>query len=69
MSVSWTDRKAAFDFIEKARSITPDYTDIYKIAGFLYATFGEAQRADDEYNIALEMKPKSAGFYACTRAF
>ncbi|MGV3025729.1 NB-ARC domain-containing protein [Clostridium thermobutyricum] len=46
----------AFECINKAKNAVPNYFEIYKISGFIYASKGDFYSADNEYRTALECK-------------
>lgn len=50
----------AFDLIEQAKSLTPDFSEVHRIEAFAYARSGNITNAYDSYERALEFAPNSA---------
>lgn len=50
----------ASNYIEKAKEISPNYFEVYKISAFIKASGGDIFTADEEYRIALQCKDNNA---------
>lgn len=51
------DRKATEEYLTKAKEIAPNYLEVYKISGFLYASFlDDIFKANQEYETALQIR-------------
>jgi len=65
--------KAARDKLEKAIDQNPDYIPAYKTLAYLYALLGQADKAEEKYQEALDLKPADAdlansyGAFLCTQ--
>ncbi len=65
--------KSARDKLEKAIDQNPDYLPAYKTLAYLYALLGQADKAEEKYQEALELKPADAdlansyGAFLCTQ--
>lgn len=54
------DSENAYKYIEKAKQISPNYFEVYKISAFIEASKGNTFAADEEYKIALQCKNNNA---------
>ncbi len=65
--------KPARDKLEKAIEQNPDYLPAYKTLAYLYALLGQAEKAEQQYQKALDLKPEDAdlansyGAFLCTQ--
>ena len=65
--------KSARDKLEKAIKQNPDYIPAYKTLAYLYALLGQAEKAEEKYQEALDLKPADAdlannyGAFLCTQ--
>jgi LuxR family glucitol operon transcriptional activator len=45
--------------VEEAKSILPNYFEVYRVSAFIKATFNDYLGAEDDYKLGLEMEPES----------
>jgi tetratricopeptide (TPR) repeat protein len=54
---TFTNPKKAIDYLNKAIKMQPDFADAYWIRGLAYADLGQYQRAIEDYNKSMRLKP------------
>jgi LuxR family transcriptional regulator, glucitol operon activator len=58
--VSRKELNSAFDNIDKARALAPQFFEVHRVAAIAHAAAGNVQEAEESYIAAIELEPKSA---------
>ncbi len=53
------DYKAAFEKVNEAKNVDPNYYEVYRVGAFLKATNGDTLSAEEDYLLGLEIAPEN----------